>query len=58
MRNAREKGKQPPVKPAKGTKAKTAPKTAEDLDKELEAFMGEGDSKEAPKDKEEDVAMV
>lgn len=54
MRNAREKGKQAP---AKGPKAKPAPKTAEDLDKELEAFMGEGDSK-APKDKEEDIAMV
>ncbi|KAF8609604.1 RNA-binding domain-containing protein [Ceratobasidium sp. AG-I] len=58
VRNAREKGKQAPAKGPKAPKAKTAPKTAEDLDKELEAFMGEGDSKEAPKDKGEDVAMV
>ncbi|KAG8745721.1 hypothetical protein FRC10_007201 [Ceratobasidium sp. 414] len=47
-------GKQGPGKPAR---TKPAPKTAEDLDKELEAFMGEGEDK-APKEKGEDTAMA
>ncbi|CAE7211890.1 unnamed protein product [Rhizoctonia solani] len=54
VRNARGKGKH---EGAKGPRAKAAPKTAEDLDKELEAFMGEGDAK-GEKDKEEDVSMA
>ncbi|CAE6441133.1 unnamed protein product [Rhizoctonia solani] len=53
-RNARGKGKQVG---GKGPRAKPAPKTAEDLDKELEAFMGDGDAK-VEKDKEEDVSMA
>ncbi|QRW05474.1 RNA recognition motif protein [Ceratobasidium sp. AG-Ba] len=58
VRNAKPKakptGKQASGKPAR---VKSAPKTAEELDQELEAFMGEGEDS-APKDKEEDVAMV
>ncbi|KAG8692354.1 hypothetical protein FRC09_011251 [Ceratobasidium sp. 395] len=58
VRSAKQKGKtiakQAPGKPAR---SKPAPKTAEDLDKELEAFMGEGEDK-APKGKEDDVAMA
>lgn len=53
VRNPRGKGKQGG---GKGGRVKSAPKTAEDLDKELEAFMGEGDAK-GEKDKE-DVAMA
>ena len=55
-RNPRGKGKQGPGG-GKGGRVKSAPKTAEDLDKELEAFMGDGDAK-GEKDKEEDVAMA
>ncbi|CAE6418987.1 unnamed protein product [Rhizoctonia solani] len=53
-RSARGRGK-----PAggKGPRTRAAPKTAEDLDKELEAFMGDGDSKDE-KSKEEDVSMA
>ncbi|KEP55784.1 RNA recognition motif protein [Rhizoctonia solani 123E] len=53
-RGARGRGKQVG---GKAPRAKAAPKTAEDLDKELEAFMGEGDAK-GEKDKEEDVSMA
>ncbi|CAE6533284.1 unnamed protein product [Rhizoctonia solani] len=53
-RSARGKGKQAG---GKGPRIKPAPKTAEDLDKELEAFMGDGDAK-AEKDKEEDISMA
>ncbi|CAE6501829.1 THO complex subunit 4 [Rhizoctonia solani] len=53
-RNIRGKGKQVG---GKGPRTKSAPKTAEDLDKELEAFMGEGDTK-VDKDKGEDVSMA
>ncbi|CAE6535332.1 unnamed protein product [Rhizoctonia solani] len=54
VRNARVGGKQVG---GKGPRVKSAPKTAEDLDKELEAFMGEGDA-QAEKEKGEDVSMA
>ncbi|KAG9126421.1 hypothetical protein FRC07_003481, partial [Ceratobasidium sp. 392] len=58
VRNARQKGKAPAKQgAAKPARSKPAPKTAEDLDKELEAFMGESEDKTS-KGKEEDVAMV
>ncbi|KAG8716041.1 hypothetical protein FRC11_010767 [Ceratobasidium sp. 423] len=53
-RNTRGRGKQVG---GKGPRTKPAPKTAEDLDKELEAFMGEGDA-QAEKEKGEDVSMA
>ncbi|KAG9104883.1 hypothetical protein FRC06_006708 [Ceratobasidium sp. 370] len=58
VRSAKQKGKTA-GKHASGKPARTkpAPKTAEDLDKELEAFMGEGEEK-ASKEKEDDTTMV
>ncbi|CAE6396123.1 unnamed protein product [Rhizoctonia solani] len=53
-RSARGRGK---PTGGKGPRTRPAPKTAEDLDKELEAFMGDGDSKDE-KNKEEDVSMA
>ncbi|CAE6429192.1 unnamed protein product [Rhizoctonia solani] len=53
-RSVRGKGK---PTGGKGPRAKPAPKTAEDLDKELEAFMGEGDTK-GENNKEEDISMA
>ncbi|KAG9101688.1 hypothetical protein FS749_004497 [Ceratobasidium sp. UAMH 11750] len=53
VRSAKQKGKTT----GKPARTKPAPKTAEDLDKELEAFMGESEEK-APKEKEEDTAMA
>jgi hypothetical protein len=59
VRNARPKGKQGTSNQgaARGPRVKAAPKTAEDLDKELEAFMGDGEGKSS-KEKEVDVAMA
>jgi len=53
VRSGKQKGKIT----GKPARTKSTPKTAEDLDKELEAFMGEGEEK-ASKEKEEDTAMA